>query len=609
MMDVERVGGTRRLTRRALLVSSLGVAVGLGLAACAPTAPAPSKPAEPTKPADPAKPAEAAKPAAPAAPAQQAPAQATAPAPAAVQPALKPVGSVVADRPSRSSDPNPKRGGEIRMAQNGTAAHFDLAQGSSAPTKPLYNRLLKRDPADGNRTIITDLATSVEPSADSKVYTFKLRQGVKFHDGTPFTADDVVASLKRQLDPPQGVIPTFKAILGPITAVDAIDPATVRITLSKPYFPFLDVLAADGPGIIYSKKTLDENGGDLKKVIAPGTGPYKFTEHKQGEYWLFDKNPDYFDKEIPYADKMRWLHVPIADDRGTAVLTGRADFTSNAGLQTWLEGQKRPDVVKGIHTKGIVRTAAIFNTKKKPFDDKRVRKAIHLAWNRADMSAVSGRFEPTSYSRWVPHGDAFEMPEDEIKKLPGYQPQTPPEVIQEAKKLLADAGFPDGIKGVDFIAIRDHYTINGATAMQDWLKRLLNIEANLRAMDRTQVLQEEAAGNFDICFNWKETPGGISDFGLYAALAFKTGGGNNTGSYSNPELDKLIDEILSELDKEKRTVLIRKAEDLLDDESPWVGNGFNGHGLFWRNELKGMGFEKRIITLGDTGFEVGWFDK
>jgi ABC-type transport system substrate-binding protein len=123
------------------------------------------------------------------------------------------------------------------------------------------------------------------------------------------------------------------------------------------------------------------------------------------------------------------------------------------------------------------------------------------------------------------------------------------------------------------------------------------------------VLQEEAAGNFDICFNWKETPGGISDFGLYAALAFKTGGGNNTGSYSNPELDKLIDEILSELDKEKRTVLIRKAEDLLDDESPWVGNGFNGHGLFWRNELKGMGFEKRIITLGDSGFEVGWFDK
>ena len=609
MMDVARDGGPRRLTRRALLVSSLGVAVGIGLAACAPAAPAPSKPAEPAKPADPAKPAEAAK---PAAPAQQAPAQAAPPQPTSVtaaQPALKPVGSVVADRPSRSSDPNPKRGGEIRMAQNGTAAHFDLAQGSSAPTKPLYSRLLKRDPADGNRTIITDLATSVEPSADSKVYTFKLRQGVKFHDGTPFTSADVVASLMRQLEPPQGVIPTFKAILGPITAVDAIDPATVRITLSKPYFPFLDVLAADGPGIIYSKKTLDENGNDLKKVIAPGTGPYKFNEHKQGEYWLFDKNPDYYDKEIPYADRMRWLHVPIADDRGTAVLTGRADFTSNAGLQTWLEGQKRPDVVKGLHTKGIVRTAAIFNTKHKPFDDKRVRKAIHLAWNRADMSAVSGRFEPTSYSRWVPHGDAFEMPEDEIKKLPGYQPQTPPEVIQEAKKLLADAGFPDGIKGVDFIAIRDHYTINGATAMQDWLKRLLNIEVNLRAMDRTQVLQEEAAGNFDICFNWKETPGGISDLGLYAALAFKTGGGNNTGSYSNPEMDKLIDELLAELDKDKRTAVIRKLEDMLDDESPWVGNGFNGHGLFWRNELKGMGFEKRIITLGDTGFEVGWFDK
>jgi peptide/nickel transport system substrate-binding protein len=608
MLDAERSFAPRKLTRRALLVSSLGIVAGIGLAACAPTPPAaPAKPGEPAKPADAAKPAEAAKPAAPAqaAPAQTAPVLPT--SAGVAQPALKPVGSVVADRPVRSSVPNPKRGGEIRMAHNGTAAHFDLAQGSTAPTNRLYSRLLQRDPADGYRTLITDLATGVEVSPDSKTYTFKLRQGVKFHDGTPFTSADVVASMKRQIEPPQGVIPTFKAIMGPITAIDAIDPATVRFTLSAPYFPFLDVLAADGPGHIYSKKTLDENGGDLKKIIAPGTGPFKFNDHKQGEYWLFDKNPDYYDKELPYADKMRWLHVPIADDRGTAVLTGRADWTSNAGLQTWLEGKKRPELISALHTKGIVRTAAIFNVKKKPWDDKRVRKAIHLAWSRPDMSAVSGRFEPTSYSRWVPHGDAFEMPEAEIKKIPGYR-EDKTEDLAAAKKLLAEAGFPDGIKGGDFIAIRDHYTINGATAMQDWLKRLLNVEVTLRPLDRTQLLQEEAAGNFDICFDFKSTPGNISDFGLYAALAFKTGGGNNAGYYTNPEMDKLIDSILSELDKEKRTALIRKAEDMLDDESPWVGNGFNGHGLFWRNELKGMGFEQRVFT-DSGGFEVGWFDK
>ena len=93
-----------------------------------------------------------------------------------------------------------------------------------------------------------------------------------------------------------------------------------------------------------------------------------------------------------------------------------------------------------------------------------------------------------------------------------------------------------------------------------------------------------------------------------ADLVVRYGGGNNAGFYSNPEMDKLIDQILSELDKEKLTVLIRKAEDMLDDESPWVGNGFNGHGLFWRNELKGMGFEHRVFTEG-AGFEVGWFDK
>src|SRR5688572_23452066 len=129
MLDVERVGSPRRLTRRAMLLSTIGTAVGLGLAACAPTPPAPSKPSEPAKPADAAKPA---------APAQQAPAQGAAPvlptSAGVAQPALKPVGSVVVDRPARSSAPNPKKGGEVRMAHNGTAAHFDLAQGSSAPT-------------------------------------------------------------------------------------------------------------------------------------------------------------------------------------------------------------------------------------------------------------------------------------------------------------------------------------------------------------------------------------------------------------------------------------------------------------------------------------------
>jgi peptide/nickel transport system substrate-binding protein len=305
------------------------MAAGLGLAACAPTAPAPSKPAEPAKPAAPAQqaPAQASKPAEAPKPAQGAPVLPT--SAGVAQPALKPVGSVVVDRPLRPSAPNPKRGGEIRMAQNGTAAHFDLAQGSTAPTFRLYNKLLQKDPADGYKTLVTDLATAVEVAPDNKTYTFKLREGVKFHDGTPFTSADVVASFKRQVDPPSGVIPTFKFILGPISGIDALDPTTVRFTLSQPYFSFLDVLAADGPGQIYSKKTLDENGNDLKKVIAPGTGPYKFTEHKQGEYWLFDKYPDYYDKELPYADKVRWLHVPLADDRGTAVLTGRADWTSN----------------------------------------------------------------------------------------------------------------------------------------------------------------------------------------------------------------------------------------------------------------------------------------
>src|SRR3712207_8648273 len=105
----------------------------------------------------------------PAKPAAEAPKPAATVAPDAPKPQDALSKSVVVDRPVRSSDPNPKRGGEIRMAQNGTAAHFDLAQGSSAPIHRLYSRLLQKDPADGYRTIITDLATSVEVTPDNKV--------------------------------------------------------------------------------------------------------------------------------------------------------------------------------------------------------------------------------------------------------------------------------------------------------------------------------------------------------------------------------------------------------------------------------------------------------
>jgi hypothetical protein len=146
MVDALPVKGPRKLTRRTLLLSAGGAAIGLGLAACAPSAPAPSKPAAP----------------------------AATTAPAAAKPAEKPAAdkpvasTTVVDRPVRSSDPNPKRGGEVRMAQNGTAAHFDLAQGSSAPTYRLYSKLLQKDPADGYKTLITDLAKGVEIASDNK---------------------------------------------------------------------------------------------------------------------------------------------------------------------------------------------------------------------------------------------------------------------------------------------------------------------------------------------------------------------------------------------------------------------------------------------------------
>ena len=112
------------------------------------------------------------------------------------------------------------------------------------------------------------------------------------------------------------------------------------MTLSRPTGYFLEVLTEPAM-IVYSKKAIDENAGDLRKVVAPGTGAFMFKDHKAGEKWEFVKNPNYWDPELPYLDGIEMLHTPSLSDRGTAVLTGQADMTWNASVDTWREGENR----------------------------------------------------------------------------------------------------------------------------------------------------------------------------------------------------------------------------------------------------------------------------
>ncbi len=302
---------------------------------------------------------------------------------------------------------SPKHGGTLRTAFGVTTASYDLHQGGAASVLcHMYNNLVRLNLVDGLRSIIPDLAESWETSEDGLTYTFTLREGVTFHDGTPFSAADVVATFTRIIDPPEGIISQFRNDFAMVDSVESIDDLTVKFTLSSPRAYFLDLLA--GPAIcIYGAHTLEENNFDLRAVIAPGTGAFRYVEYLSAEKWVLERNPDYWDSELPYVDGLELLHVPAWSDRGTAVLTDQADLSWNVSFETWQEGETRADIIEVNQLANFGAYWMLFNTQSEPFNNPQVRHAVNLAVSRQNLIQAFGTQEVINLTRWIPYGDAY----------------------------------------------------------------------------------------------------------------------------------------------------------------------------------------------------------
>jgi peptide/nickel transport system substrate-binding protein len=559
----------RALTRREFLRVSGGAAGVVLLAACA--APA----------------------AAPAAPAQE-----EAPAAAAEAPGTAEGGLL---RPSGT----PKRGGTLRVAVGVTTSNYDIQQGGAAHVLcQVYNNLVRLNLTDGLRSVVPDLAESWEISEDGLTYTFALREGVTFHDGEPLSADDVVATFNRILSPPEGVVIPIAADMSMVSAVEKVDDLTVRFNLASPRTYFLDLLSGTGM-VIFSQKTLDENNGDLREVqVAPGTGAFRYVEYKSNEKWTFERNPDYWDSELPYIDTLEFLHVPAWSDRGTAVLTDQADLSWNVSFETWTEGQSRSDIVQVQKLANFGAYWVLINTTKEPFGDPRVRRAIHLAVSRQNLAAAFATQEQINLTRWIPYGDPYATAPEEIAQLPGYREDKTAD-IEAAKALMAEAGFADGIQGVELLAATGPQAELIAPAFQDMLARALNIQTEIRTIERAQLVEEEKNGNFTLVV---DTYGhGLSDISPRANLWWRTGGSQNWTGYSNPEFDALLDQIDVELDQATRQDLINQALDVLDQDPPAFLVGYTYHLPMWRTPVKGLMLADRAFSEWGR-IETAWLD-
>ena len=499
---------------------------------------------------------------------------------------------------------NPKRGGTLRTAFGVTMSHFDAHQGGGNHVlSHMYNNLVRNNLVDGLRTIIPDLAESWEVGEGGLSYTFALREGVTYHDGEPFSAQDVVATFNRILDPPEGIVSPLKASFTFVDSVEEVDDMTVRFSLSSPRPFFLNLLTPTN-ALIYSKKSLEEHNYDLREVIAPGTGAFRFVDHLPAEKWIMEANPDYWDPELPYVDGLEMLHVPLWSDRGTAVLTDQADMSWNVAKETWDEGMNSPDSVQANKLANFGAYWVFINNREAPFDDPRVRKAIHLAVSKQNLAAAFGTQELINITRWVPQGDPYATTPAQLASMPGYRAEKD-EDVAAAQQLMADAGYGDGITGVELLAAAGSQGELLAPAFQDMLKRQLNIETEIRIVERALLGSEQQAGNYQLMVHTRGHS--VSDISPRGNLWWATGGSQNFGGYSNPDFDTLLGSIDVELDVETRQGQIDEAQNLLDENPPEYLVGYTFHLPMWNNRVKGLALDKRAFAEWGR-METVWID-
>lgn len=302
---------------------------------------------------------------------------------------------------------------------------------------PAYNKIVQRNPLTGEE-FIPDLAERWQVSSDGLTYTFTVRQGVKFHDGAPLTAEDVRYSLARNVDPPKGVLSTWAFVLKPaVQSVDVVSSNTVQIKLRYPLAPLMAILAIDH-NPIYPKHVLEAKG-DMKTTVL-GTGPFKFVSYTPGVGAELVRNNDYFVAGRPYLDGIR---VNIVKDNATrlaAIRTGRVllagrVFSTLSPSEVKAVQQSIPDL-KVYPSPSFNGPEFFMNLRRVPFDDIRVRRAVSLALDRSAAIKIMADGQASAPTYFPVPG--WGLPEAELRQMPGFR-EPKDQDIAEAKQLLSQA--------------------------------------------------------------------------------------------------------------------------------------------------------------------------
>ncbi|HVJ11861.1 MAG TPA: ABC transporter substrate-binding protein, partial [Burkholderiales bacterium] len=433
-----------------------------------------------------------------------------------------------------------------------------------------YNTLLRTDPNDKSGTKpYPSIAESWTTSSDGKTYTFKIRRGVKFHDGSELTSKDVKATYDKIVFPAQGVGSSRKGQYADVASIEAPDATTVVFQLKEPSGSFISSLLSPY-NFIYKAEILAKDPHWYEKNIM-GTGPFTFVEHVKGSHVVGKKNPNYWDKGKPYLDSFRAVFMRDSAAQVAAIRGERAHAQFRG-----FSPAERDSIVSTLGKKVTVQEApwdcillVAINHEKKPFDDKRVRRALSLALDRHTGSKALSKIAIVKEIAGVQvPGTPFATPPEELKKLAGYWTDVE-KSRAEARKLLKEAGVPEGFQ-FTFLnrGIPMPYEPLGVWLIDQWRRVGLNV---------TQQVLEPAAyytplrkGDFQVAMDFQCGYIVEPDLDMYKFLSTDRNPANY-GRYTDRALDALYDKQSREINPEKRKTVVREFEKrLLEEEAHYL---------------------------------------
>lgn len=437
---------------------------------------------------------------------------------------------------------------------------YDLGDGASPSLDPIspnrfyqandliYSRLIRQDE---NGAPEPELATEWSANEDATEWTIKLRDGVRFHDGSTFDANDVKYSFERINDP--ALESPVASVLGMIDHVDVIDPLTAKIVLTTPHAGLVALL------MDYRVRMVPEGSGDTIGTDANGTGPFKMDTYDPEGTTILVANADYWEGP-PKLDAIHLIAIPDTEARTQALLAGQIDVSTIGRDQALLFENNDQFELQNFPTGDWF--GIIFRTDTAPFDNPLVRKAVRIAADREAMIKLM-----------VGEGNAIATCDHPVMAGDPYRVEFDcPQDIEEAKRLLAEAGYPDGIEFDLYTSDLEPGMVQYAEVYQQQVAAA-GIEVNVVVAPGDGYWEDVWMVETVSMTSWSQRP---ADQILNEA--FRSGSSWNESYYANPKFDELLDLARASLDFEQSKAYYGDAEKLLfEDGGTFIAffeNGF-----------------------------------